>query len=263
MEVQQENALEEALRLAADEPAHRPAFFKVLLHSTIYVLGTTGEQEGAVNLDAGSKIAIQHWEKQDGTPVIPFFSSLDVLQKSIDAEHSYVALPANSLFEMTLGTNLFLNPKSSYGKEFFPEEVQHLLSDGVGRKSMQRTVEKETTVLLGQPAEYPSKMVDSLTQLLAKHSGVKRAFLALMHDTSVDEKPHLVVGIEAEGDIEQVLREAGNVAGDTAPRGEPVDLCRVTEGEGGISNYFITQTTPFYERKWGMKLRSIFGFGRA
>jgi hypothetical protein len=137
---------------------------------------------------------------------------------------------ARSLFEITLGAPLFLNPKSPYGKEFLPEEVRHLLSDGVGQKPAQRTVEKDTNVLLGQPLQYPSRMIHSLTQLLAKHRNVKRAFLALMHDPSVDQKPHLIIGIEVDGDFERVMREAGNVAGDTAPDGEPVDLYRVTEG---------------------------------
>ncbi|MBU2154477.1 MAG: enhanced serine sensitivity protein SseB C-terminal domain-containing protein, partial [Gammaproteobacteria bacterium] len=110
---------------------------------------------------------------------------------------------------------------------------------------------------------YPSKMVGSLTQLLAKHGNVKKAYLALMHDTSVDEKPHLVIGIEADGDIEKVMREADNVAGDTAPKGEPVDLYRVKDNESGVSEYFINQTKPFYEKKWGSKLRSWFSSGKA
>ncbi|WP_242489339.1 enhanced serine sensitivity protein SseB C-terminal domain-containing protein [Pseudomonas sp. TH08] len=105
-------------------------------------------------------------------------------------------------------------------------------------------------------------MVQSLTQLLGRHRNVTRAFLALMHDTSVDEKPHLIVGIEADGDIERVLREAGNVAGDTAPDGEPVDLFRVSANESGLSAYFLKETTPFYERKQASKWRSIFGFGK-
>ena len=263
MDSQQENTLEKSLRLAADEPAHRPDFFKTLLNSTIYILGKTDAGEGPVNLEAGSNISIAHWQKPDGSAVIPFFSSLQTLRKSIDSEESYIEIPARSLFEITLGTPLFLNPKSPYGKEFFPEEVRHLLSDEIGQKPVQRTIEKETQVLLGQPSQYPSKMVNSLTQLLAKHHNVKRAFLALMHDASIDQKPHLVIGIEADGDIELVMREAGNVAGDTAPDGEAVDLCRVHDGDSGLSDYFLKETTPFYERKSTGWLRSLFGFGKA
>ncbi|MFP3851646.1 enhanced serine sensitivity protein SseB C-terminal domain-containing protein [Pseudomonas sp. W5-01] len=230
MDTQQENTLEQSLRMAADEPAHRPDFFTTLLNSTVYVLGTAGTGKGHVTLEAGSDISIANWHKADGSPVIPFFSSLQTLQASIESEESYVEIPARSLFEITLGAPLFLNPKSPYGKEFLPEEVRHLLSDGIGQKPAQRTVEKNTNVLLGQPSQYPSRMVNSLTQLLAKHRNVKRAFLALMHDASVDQKPHLIIGIEADGDIERVMREAGSVAGDTAPDGEPVDLYRVTKG---------------------------------
>lgn len=261
MDTKQENTLEKSLRLAADEPAHRPDFFKTLLNSTVYVLGTAGIGEGRINIESGSNISIAHWQKPDGSPVIPFFSSLQTLQRSIATEESYIEIPARSLFEITLGSPLFLNPKSPYGKEFLPEEVRHLLSEGVGQKPVQRTVEQDTKVLLGQPSQYPSKMVNSLTQLLAKHRNVKRAFLALMHDASSDQKPHLIIGIEADGDIELVMREAGNVAADSALDGDPVDLCRVHEGESGLSDYFLKQTAPFYERKSAGWLRSFLGFG--
>lgn len=106
-------------------------------------------------------------------------------------------------------------------------------------------------------------MINSLTQLLAKHGNVTRAFLALMHNASLDEKPHLIVGIEADGDIETVMREAGSVVGDTAPDGDPVYLMRIEKDGSGLSDYMLTQTTPFYERKWGSKLRSFFGIGKA
>ena len=110
--------------------------------------------------------------------------------------------------------------------------------------------------MLGQPREYPSAMIASLTSLLAKHGNVKAAYLALMHDPSVDEKPHLVIGIEADGDFEKVVREAGTVAGDMA-------AVRVVRSEAGLSQYFIEETKPFYERTWGSKLRSVFGIGHA
>src|SRR5262245_48903867 len=128
------NALETALRLAATEPAHRPEFYKRLLESTIYILGQSESPAGDTRtLEAGEKISIQNWVRNDGSPVIPFFSSLDALQSSIDKETRYLALPARTLFEMTKGSSLVLNPKSSYGKEFLPNEIEALLSDGVNR----------------------------------------------------------------------------------------------------------------------------------
>ncbi len=134
MDRSEENKLEEVLRLAADEPAHRPQFYQVLLESQIFVLGTTEQEssDGELGLEAGSKIQLQHWENQDGSPMIPFFSSIEVLRNSIHDDESYLVLPAHSLFEITLGATLFLNPNSDYGKEFLPQEVEHLLSIGSG-----------------------------------------------------------------------------------------------------------------------------------
>lgn len=118
--------------------------------------------------------------------------------------------------------SLILNPRSSRAKEFMPQEVRHLLDHGIERDAVRRTVQEETRMLIGQPASNPSKMVESLSLLLAKHDNVERAFLALMHDPSTDDKAHLIVGIDAEGDVEQLMREAGSVAADTSPDGGPV-----------------------------------------
>jgi hypothetical protein len=263
MEIE-ENDLDKALQRAVDEPAERPEFYRILLESTVFVIGTSNQiTEGASTLEAGSNVQIQNWQRQDGSPVIPFFSSLKALQMAIDSEESYMVLPARPFFEMTLGSTLVLNPRSDYGKEFFPSEIEVLLSEGVNTRPAQRVVQKETKVLLGQPKDYPAEMVASLTTLLAKHSNVKAAYLALMHDPSVDEKPHLVIGIEAENHFENVIREAGAVAGDMAPAGEPVDLVRVMRGEHGLSQYFLEEVKPFYERTWGSKLKSVFGIGHA
>ncbi|NMP16773.1 enhanced serine sensitivity protein SseB C-terminal domain-containing protein [Thalassotalea sp. Y01] len=261
----EENKLEECLRLAANEPVNRLQFCDVLLESEIFLLGTAGEpdEQGTVEAAADSKIQIQQWQMPDGSPVIPFFSSLEVLQKSIDQDESYLALPARSLFELTQGATLFLNPKSDYGKEFLPDEVNNLLTDGVSQSPQQRVVEEETKVLLGQPSIYPAEMVDALTQLFCQHRNVKKAYLALMHDTSIDEHPHLLIGIEVTGLAHKVMTEAGSVASDTVPEGEFVDVVRVEENDQGVSQYLKEHTQPFYERKWGRRLFSWLGSGHA
>jgi hypothetical protein len=58
----------------------------------------------------------------------------------------------------------------------------------------------------------------------------------------------LLIGIEAEGDIEEIIQAAGSVATDTLPGDEPIDICQVVEGEKGISHFMIAHITPFYER---------------
>ena len=246
----EDNALEKALRLAAAEPACRPDFYKTLMDSTVYVIGESSQRStGARMVEAGEKLAIQNWVGEDGSPFIPFFTSIAALQEAIDFQCNYLALPARALFESTERTALFLNPKSDYGKEFFPEEIEALLSTGTIGAPEQLVTGEPTRVLLGQPREYPSRMVDSLAKLFAVRRNVTAAYLLLMHDPSVDEKPHLVIGIEADGDVEEVVQAAGVVAADTAPADEPVDLFRVVRGESGLSDYCLREVAPFYQKR--------------
>lgn len=258
------NDLERKLILAADNPASRPDFYTALMASDVFVIGLTDSTgEGVKTIPAGAKLSIVNWEKNDGTPIIPFFTSLEALQRALKEESNYVALPARSFFEMTLGSSLALNPASPYGKEFFPNEIHALLETGMNHIPQTRVVQKETKVLLGQPANYPADMVSALTELLARHAAVKAAYLCLMHDTSTGEKPTLVVGFEGDQDLTEAMKQAGSVAADTAPKGELVDFTVIKRGEPGIGNYMFESVRPFYERTWGTKLRSLFGLGRA
>ncbi|CAM3691070.1 MULTISPECIES: enhanced serine sensitivity protein SseB [Rahnella] len=263
-----ENELERLLRLSVTAPAWRPAFYQTLLESTVFVLGDAGqddaEKQGSVAITAGSELNILHWEKQDGSSIIPFFSSVEVLEKASAGEspdeQAFVALPARVLFEMTQGEELFLNPKSEYGKEFYPSEVTLLLSNGGLNAPSELVLDKESQLLIGQPEEYPSAMIDALTTLFTQKKPVRRAFMALIHDKAVDDQPNLLIGVEADGDeqeIDALIREAGNVASETSPDDRPVDFCIVSEKERGISHYLISHTQPFYQRKWGSWLRNI------
>lgn len=258
------NDLERKLILAADNPVSRPEFYKALMASDVYVIGFTDyEGEEIRTTPTGTKLSIVNWKKKDGTPIIPFFTSLEALQRALKEESKYVVLPAKSFFEMTLGSFLMLNPASPYGKEFFPDEIHALLETGMNHAPQTRVVQKETKVLLGQPANYPSEMVSALKSLLAKHSAVKAAYLCLMHDQSTSEKPSLVVGFVGDRDLAEAMKEAGSVAADTAPKGDLVDFVVLKKGESGISDYMLKSVKPFYERIWGAKLRSLFSPGKA
>ncbi|CND08076.1 enhanced serine sensitivity protein SseB [Yersinia frederiksenii] len=267
-----DQSLESLLKLAATESIHRTAFFRALLDATVLVLVDDAElrgEEGEMTFTAGDGVNILHWEKQDGESVIPFFTSVEVLQQALDIaedqsidteKQPFIAMPVRVLFEMTQGAHLFLNPKSEHGKEFWPQEVAMLLENGGLAQPAEMVVDKESQLLLGQPEEYPAAMVDALIQLFSQRKPVRRAFLALMHDKSVDEKPNLLIGLEVDGsddEIDQLIQEAGNVASDHAPDDGPVDFCVVNEKERGVSHYLMTHTQAFYQRKWGSWLRNV------
>jgi len=247
------NELETLLEQAAVEAAHRPAFFRTLLESTVWVPGKAAEGEA---IDANSAVELQHWEKEDGTSAIPFFTSLEALQRAVTQEQSFVVMPVRTLFEMTLGETLFLNARLPAGKEFTPAEINLLLSPHGDAISQQEVLEGGVSLLLSEVTEPPAQMVDSLTTLFKNLKNVKRAFLCSIKEHA-DEQPNLLIGIEADGDIESIIRQTGSVATDTLPGDEPIDICQVIEGEKGISHFMLAHITPFYERRWGSFLRDF------
>jgi hypothetical protein len=112
------------------------------------------------------------------------------------------------------------------------------------------TLERETQVMLGQPAVYPQDLVEALRALFGKHAGVAAAFLAQIHIPSSGAPPHAIVGIQAD-DYETVVRDAGMVAGEVVGADVPVDFVEVSTNDEGLSSYFLQQTQPFYLRGAG------------
>ena len=66
------------------------AFYQVLLASDVYVLGQANPPADGGRLSAGAQVSLAHWQMQDGNQVIPLFSSLEMLQKSISEPQSYL-----------------------------------------------------------------------------------------------------------------------------------------------------------------------------
>jgi len=212
--------LETLLEKAATEPAFRPAFFRMLLESTVWVPGTAADDKSVVE---DSALDIQHWEKDDGESVIPFFTSLEALQQAVDTEQAFVVLPARTLFEMTLGETLFLNAKLPTGKELTPREINHLVGKEGSPLSEQEVLEGGTALLLSEVTEPPAQMIDSLTTLFRTFNHVKCAYLCSIKEKN-DAQSNLLIGIEADGDLDEIIQAAGSVAMDTLPGDEPVDI---------------------------------------
>ena len=243
------NHREQALKKAADNPAYRPDFYKLLLESNVFIVGQSDNPiEGKRMTNVGENASILNWKRDNGSPLIPFFSSLNSLTKAFPEGTNYIDLPARALFEMTKGVFLFLDPKSAYGKEFYPDEIEALLTSGVNKLPERRVTKEKTEVILGQPENYPTEIVESLKTLFKNRESVKAAYVALMHDPTHDEKPHLIIGINADGDVEQIIKEAGAIASDLGPKGEPVDFTPIKDGGTGIQQYFINNVKPFYKR---------------
>jgi hypothetical protein len=181
---------------------------------------------------------------------IPVFTSTDrIFDKGIiKSQVPFMAMKGADLFNLAKGAKFILNPYSDFGKELLREEVANMLDGTVlDAKHKQITIEKETQVLLGQPAVYPQKVVESLKMLFLTKPVVKAAYLGWIHDPASADPPHLIIGLDLDGEDTSVTNEAGFTAYQCLQPDEIIDFIRIRNG-GSLVDYFTQETTPFYVR---------------
>lgn len=255
-----ENKLEKLLRQAFEKPAFRPEFYRVLLQSTVYVISRRGlKGNGGHALKRGEGLDILTVPAADDMVVIPFFSSLERLAQFLEEDGEYIGLNARHLFELTRGNTLVLNPGSDSAKGFDSTEIDNLLKTGVHHDGQSSSPPPQSRVLSGPPEPYPSAMVDALTTFFATRPQVKAACLAV-GQADDDHSVHLVLGIDADGDVPSILQQATAVAVDTAPLQYAalalVDLRR--KGDDTVTD-LLRYGICFYERRWGARLSTVAG----
>ncbi len=206
------NELEKSLMEAATDAGKRPAFYHRLLHSQLIVLGDTN-CHGHGNFVAGedTKLRLVPW-RHNGRPVIAVFSSLPRLHEAIKREANYVQLEARTLFAMLAGSApVVLNPSSAYGKEFTQTEIASLLDGSIFNQLQKIVAEQEEQVLMGQPADYPDKLVAGLKPLFAQHPNVESAYRAQIYNPAFPDQPaHPSIGLKVDSDPTQVISEGGH-----------------------------------------------------
>ncbi|HEY0030201.1 MAG TPA: enhanced serine sensitivity protein SseB C-terminal domain-containing protein [Bacteroidia bacterium] len=241
-----QESFETVLRKAASEPAYRPEFYKRLLTENLIVL-TDGKTlpEGISTLEEDTSINIASFP--DGK--IPLFTSVPkIFEKGINTEHiPYLEMKGADIFVMAKGATFILNPYSDFGKELLPQEIENLLNGTIFTDTHKKlTIKKESEIRIGQPAEYPTEIVNSLKILFQTKSSVKAAYLGFIHDPSTEEPPHLIFAIDADADqMQDIVNEAGFTARQFLKADEIVDFIRIDMS--GLSEYFL-QTEPFYKK---------------
>lgn len=142
------NRLEEVLKLAATEPAHRPEFF-----SCCWNLMPGCQVKAPRNSLMPARPLICSTGKRGWQQHHSFFTSEEAMSEAVSGEQSWLRLPVRTLFEITRGETLFLNPKLPSGKEFTAAEITHLLAEEGSALSQQTVLEGGQSLLLSEVAE--------------------------------------------------------------------------------------------------------------
>ncbi|WP_195575553.1 enhanced serine sensitivity protein SseB C-terminal domain-containing protein [Paenibacillus sp. 1001270B_150601_E10] len=245
---QPENNLENILMLAANDPSARLDFYKELVNSNIYTIQIKdGNETKEEVLKEGTTIQLLNVEINHKM-YVPIFSSLRRLQESIDQEVNYCSMNAMDFFQLTRGADVFLNPSSSYGKEFNVDEIESILNGSIFNNINSYEVEEETQVMVGQPAIVPEELIQALSKLFATRKEIKCAYNAHFFNPQMDEKPHTLIAVEASDNWEEIVSKAGMIADSVHVPDPPVSFVQM-DGSSGLEEYFKSNVRPFYTKK--------------
>jgi hypothetical protein len=249
MDLQPENKLEHSLIKALQDSAYYPQFYSDFLESDIFIIqhGLLPIKSGISVLHEGQEIKIQKIEV-NGKLYLPAFSSLTRLQATLQEEAGFIALNAQEFLKMARGSDILLNPGSDVGKEFSREEIQSILEGSVWNASESYYVEKETQIMIGQPANYPNDLTKTLIRLFRRIWEVEQAYLAHFFNPERDEKPHTLIGLKVSSNWDQVVSQAVIVARGIEIPDPPVDFIQIA-GKGEVQDYFLNECKPFYRRR--------------
>ena len=246
------NNLEKLLHKAAAESDHAPAFYEELMESKVFVLGKAeDDSSGDFTLDDEQALIIQHWEREtDNSPVIPFFTSLQMLKQAIDTDEPYLELPTSALFQMTMGAPLVLNPNSEFGMEFEPEDIAGLLDTDL-MTNAEHLLDEETEVLLGIPEEDPETFIEILSSFFAQHKNIEAAYLGTIQIPAQDDEEHLMVGIKGTGRMDKIIDTAIKKISviEDIMQHNVVDFYVIDQDDQDISDFMVENITPFYVAK--------------
>ena len=157
-------------------------------------------------------------------------------------------MKGQDLFNLAKGATFILNPYSDFGKELLPGEIESLMNGTILTSNhKQLIVQQDMQVQVGQPAVYPTEIVEALNSIFANRPGVRAAYLGWIFNPGSGESAHLIFALDLDGDDQSVINEAGNTAYHLSKPTDMIDFIQISD-KGGVSDYFTQQTAPFYMR---------------
>lgn len=239
------NAFEDILKRAAENPIFRDEFYTKILQSELLVI-TKDEMPNSQADSKGTNVQLITLN----TGAIPVFTSVPkIFDKGVIQENiTSVPIIGRQLFEMTKGQTLFLNPFSDYGKELLPKEIEGVLDGSIlNSKNFTHDIKKDTRIQIGVPAVYPNEIVDEMSKLFSSFNQVKSAYVAWIHVPNSNEPPHYIFAIDVDDEYREIVAQAGKIVEQYSAKYNFADIIRL-ESKGGLSDYFINESKPFYSK---------------
>ncbi|MDB5033235.1 MAG: sseB [Chlorobi bacterium] len=228
-----DDPLDALLADAVRAPELREAFYRRLLAATLMVPGEQRDGE----------LLLRPYDLYGKRSILLFTSRAPA--SSLRDHPPLVELPARVLLEVSLGfDSVILNYGNRNEKEFTPPEIRGILDGSIFSSGADAGA--FGGIMVGQPREYPVRLMNELRSALPSRPDVLRAYIAQVSTEGVTEEPKIVMAFEtgmSDDDFELFRGRVGLLAGSVGAEG--VHFVRLAAD--GLGEYLRTETKPFYD----------------
>lgn len=204
--------------------------------------------EGIVTLKKDTIMQFAGVEGEDGTSWLPAFTDWTEFEKVYDKNvwsgniatyDDLLALSKNmkGIVINYKGIPLSIGENNKKMIEEYKREKENPKSPSIN----EHTVKKDVQVMIGDPAEYPTKMIEGIKGYMKKQKAIKKAYLRLM--IKDNEKSYLII-VDFDGEKEEIFKGIANAAASYS-NGMLIDMV-------GIDNWskdVVKDIEPFYKKK--------------
>jgi len=162
---------------AATNADTRMDFQRALLDVELYAATPdVPEAAGERTVSRGEHISLLNVQSPDGIPVAAIFTAQERIVEVFGMGTGFVAIRGEELLSIVAGQGAWLNPGFPYSVHWTADQLSVLLG-----KPVPHTIQKDTQIMLGVPADPPTALIAQLRSALVTDRRIVEAWLALAH----------------------------------------------------------------------------------
>lgn len=206
------------------------------------------EENGEATILKDTVMSFEGINDTNGNHFLVAYTDWESLCK--DSHHSNgdvkaVILSFDDCYEIVKGdgSGIVINPFSdSYAMS--PELIQHVkeIKELKQNGYYDKVVKKETTVMIGEPAEYPVQLVDAISKAAKTDARIKAIYLKLMVNNN--EKSYLLI-VDFKGNRNEVFGLLANSGKPFLPKDMYLDIVSISDSSWKKT----TDNKPFYKKR--------------
>ncbi len=205
------------------------------------------EKDGTAVFQKDTRISFVMFRDAKGTDYLPVYTDWHAIGENKEYRENHIdtfILTFDDMSAVTSGkAGIVINPFSD-NFVITPDNVVHIKQhkDSITKGYTTTTVQEETKVLLGDPADYPAEMAEAIRQYAKTNKDIKAIWLKLMVRDS--EKSYLLI-VDHTGDRNTVFSAIAKAAASVDHHGLPIDMVAYTDQFGRDA----AKGEPLYRRK--------------